>query len=380
MSALSPEGEVVLARLAEIADGPLSAASAMPPEMYHSVEILELERQRLFSRDWVSPGLAAEIPEPGDYLTWSIADQPVFCIRGRDNQVRTLSNVCRHRMMQLLAGSGNSKRIVCPYHAWSYDLDGRLVAANHMEETDGFDKADHCLPSIRTEVWHGWIYVTLNPEARPVAELLAPLGELVARYGIADYVPVHRVDAVWDTNWKFLTENFMEGYHLPVTHWATLGTWMPMDSVVFPDRRHEAFTYQLFEKDERSRYGRAHPDNTSLEDGWRNTTVMPTVFPSHMYILAPDHLWYLSLRPRGTSQVDLRFGIAVAPEQYASLEDPGAWVEELVAFFGDVCEEDRLVVEGIQRGSGSPLAEPGPLSWLEHELQDLMGYLVSRLT
>lgn len=379
MSGLSPEGEAVLARLAQIADGPLSDASAMPPEMYHSDEILELEQQRLFARDWVSPGLAAEIPDPGDYLTWLIAGQPVLSIRGRDNRVRTLSNVCRHRMMQLLEGSGNSRRIICPYHAWSYDLDGRLVAANHMEETAGFDKADHCLPEIRTEVWNGWIYITLNPEVPPVAELLEPLDNLVSRYGIADYVPVHRVDAVWDTNWKFLTENFMEGYHLPVTHWATLGTWMPMDSVVFPDRRHGAFTYQLFDKDERSRYGRAHPDNTNLEEGWRNTTVMPTVFPSHMYILAPDHLWYLSLRPRGTSQVDLRFGIAVAPEQYASLEEPDEWVAEMVSFFGDVCEEDRLVVEGIQKGSGAPLARPGPLSWLEHELQDLMGYLVDRL-
>jgi|TARA_B100001971_G_C18256550_1_gene582670 phenylpropionate dioxygenase-like ring-hydroxylating dioxygenase large terminal subunit len=369
----------VLARLRQVADGPLSAATAMPPEMYHSEEILHLEQQRMFAHDWVSPGLAAEIPEPGDYLTYSIADQPVFCMRGRDGEIRTFANVCRHRMMQLLDGSGNTGRIVCPYHAWSYDLDGRLAAANHMEATDGFDKADHCLPSIRTEVWNGWIYTTLDPDTPTVAELLAPLDDLVARYRIADYLPVHRADHVWDTNWKFLTENFMEGYHLPVAHWATLGTWMPMDSVVFPDRRHPAFTYQLFAKDERSRYGRAHPNNTSLEGEWRSTTVMPTVFPSHMYILAPDHLWYLSLRPRGTSQVDLRFGIAVAPEMYASLDDPDAWVAETVAFFADVCEEDRVVVEGIHEGSRAPLAVPGPLSWLEHELQDLMGYLADRL-
>ncbi len=352
----------------------------MPPAMYHDEEILELEQQRLFAHDWVCPGLAAEIPNPGDHLTYTIGDQPVFCIRGVDGRIRTLSNVCRHRMMQLVEGRGTARRIVCPYHAWSYDLDGRLVAANHMEHTDGFDKADHCLPEIRTEVWHGWIYVTLNPDAPPVADLLAPLDPLVARYGVADYIPVHTTDHVWDANWKLVVENFMEGYHLPVAHRETLGTWMPIDSTVFPDQRHPAFTYQTFTKDDRSLYGRAHPDNTSLDGHWRHTTVMPTVFPSHMYILAPDHLWYLSLRPKGTSHVDLRFGIAAAPEVHAALDDPEEWVADTVDFFSRVCDEDRAIVERIQQGTRAPLASPGRLSWLEHELHDLMGYLADRLT
>ena len=193
-------------------------------------------------------------------------------------------------------------------------------------------------------------------------------------------MPIHRVDEVWDGNWKFLTENFMEGYHLPVTHRVTLGTWMPMDSVVFPDERHGAFTYQMFEKDENAIYGRAHPDNDRLEGAWRSTTFMPTVFPAHMYILAPDHLWYLSLRPRGTGQVELRFGIALAPEVHASLVEPEAWITEMVDFFTAVCEEDRMVVEGIHAGSRSSLARPGPLSWLEHELHHFMGYLADHLT
>jgi len=347
--------------------------------MYHDDEILTLEHDRVFARDWVSPGLANEIPKPGDRLTWSIADRPVFCVRGTDGSIRTFSNVCRHRMMTLVDGDGTGLRITCPYHAWTYDLEGHLVGTNHMEDTDGFNEADVCLPEVRTEVWQGWIYCTLNSDALPVAELLAPMEEFVDRYRVPDYVPVHRQDETWGGNWKFLVENFMEGYHLPVAHRSTLGTWMPMDSVVFPDRRHEGFTYQMFEKDENARYGRAHPDNDRLEESWRSTTFMPTVFPSHMYILAPDHLWYLSLRPNGVDRVDLRFGIALAPEVYASLDDPEAWITEMVEFFTAVCEEDRRVVEGIHAGSRSPMASPGPLSWLEHEIHDLMGYLADRL-
>jgi len=375
----SSQTDEVLAGLRAVADGPLSAATNMPPAMYHDDEILTLERDRVFARDWVSPGLAAEIPKPGDRLTWSIADRPVFCVRGTDGLIRTFSNVCRHRMMTLVDGDGTGLRITCPYHAWTYDLEGHLVGTNHMEATDGFDEADVCLPEVRTEVWQGWIYSTLNSDALPVAELLAPMEEFVARYGVPDYVPVHRQDETWGGNWKFLVENFMEGYHLPVAHRSTLGTWMPMDSVVFPDRRHEGFTYQMFEKDENAQYGRAHRDNDRLEEPWRSTTFMPTVFPSHMYILAPDHLWYLSLRPDGVNRVDLRFGIALAPEVHASLDDPEAWITEMVGFFTAVCEEDRRVVEGIHAGSRSPMASPGPLSWLEHEIHDLMGYLADRL-
>ena len=375
-----PETGALLSGLRSVADGPLSAATNMPPAMYHSEAVLALEQERAFGRDWVSPGLAAEIPEVGDHLVWSIADQPVFCVRDGDGRVRTFSNVCRHRMMTLVVGDGNSRRITCPYHSWTYDLGGQLVGTNHMERTDGFDRADVCLPEIRTELWQGWIYCTLDDDAPSVADLLAPIESIVALYGVADYVPIHRVDEVWDGNWKFLTENFMEGYHLPVTHRVTLGAWMPMDSVVFPDERHGAFTYQMFEKDEHAIYGRAHSDNDRLEGAWRSTTFMPTVFPAHMYILAPDHLWYLSLRPRGTGQVELRFGIALAPEVHASLVEPETWIAEMVDFFTAVCEEDRTVVEGLHTGSRSSLATPGPLSWLEHELHHFMGYLADRLT
>ena len=379
MGELSRDTKTVLSELQRSAAGPLAHATAMPPGAYNDPAILELEREHIFSQDWVSPGLAADIPDPGDYLTYSVAGQPVFCVRGADGTIRTLSNVCRHRMMVLLQDRGQTRRVVCPYHAWTYDLQGKLIGAGHMDKTEGFDKADHCLPEIRTEIWNGWIYITLNPDAPSVADILKPLDPLVEHYQMANYVPVVQTDHVWKTNWKLLTENFMEGYHLPVAHKATIGTWMPMTSVNFPDEVHDGFTYQTFIKDENAVYGRAHPDNTRLEGDDRFTTVMPTVFPSHMYILAPDHLWYLSLRPKGTGEVHVRFGVAIAPEVHASLDSPIDWVADLIAFFDDVNAEDKFVVEGICRGSQAPDARPGPLSWLECEIHDFMRYLASRL-
>lgn len=367
--------EALLAQLSRLAKGPLSEATAMPPGLYHDPGIFALERDRLFARGWLCVGLAAEIPKTGDYLTFSINDQPVLVIRGEDGRIRALGNVCRHRMMRLVEGRGSCSRLVCPYHAWSYGLDGQLLAAPHMKRTPGFDPRQVHLAEIRCEIWQGWIYVTLDQEAESPETRLAALHDMVAPYDMAGYVPVAAQDHVWATNWKLLTENFMEGYHLPVTHRRTVGAWFPADDTEFPEASSPAFTFQTFTKTEDATYGRAHPANTRLEGRQRFTSVMPTVFPSHMYVLAPDHLWYLSLRPKSIGEVHVRFGAALAPEVMAGLNDREGFVAELIGFFDRVNAEDRVVVEGLYEGTGAPLAAPGRLSWLEREIHDFMGYL-----
>lgn len=380
--AISAAGQALLAELAGVARLEPKQALTIPPACYRSEEIHKLELARIFRADWLCPGLAAEIPAAGDYLTFSIADQPIFTIRDGDGRIRSFANVCLHRLMPLLAGRGNSRRITCPYHAWTYDLDGKVIGAGHMGRPPHFDKADYCLPEIRTEVWEGWIYVTLAKDAPPVAGLLAGLLPEVQRYRMAGYVPVAHQDHIWQTNWKLLVENFMEGYHLPVAHKATVGAWFPVEDTEFSPKVHAAFTYQTFTKDESATYGRAHKSNTALEGRWRFTSLMPTIFPTHMYVLAPDHFWYLSLRPRGTGEVHVRFGVALAPEVDAELvasKTKTKFVGDLVTFFDKVNAEDRVVVEGIYEGAGTPLAAQGPLSWLEREIHDFQIYLANRL-
>ena len=378
---LSPHALNILEGLHQVAVSTLDEAFTVPPAIYGDPEIAGLETECIFKAEWLCAGLAADIPNPGDYITWEIAGQPIFVIRGQDGGIHAYANVCLHRMMTLLRDRGNCRRITCPYHGWTYDTEGRVIGAGHMKGRDPeFDKKGYRLPEIRSEIWQGWIYVTLNAAAPSVASLLADLEPGVARYRLDKYVSVALQDHLWNTNWKLLTENFMEGYHLPVAHRETVGAWMPVDSVKFPDKVYDTFTYQTFEKDETAKYGRAHPDNTHLEGKWRYTTVMPTVFPTHMYVLAPDHMWYLSLRPGDIDHVHVRFGLAVAPEAYAALGDRRQeWLATTLAFFDKVNAEDKFVVEGIHRGSSSPLARSGPFSWLEREIHDFAGYLDRRL-
>jgi choline monooxygenase len=377
----SPHAQQILNGLRQVAESTLEEAFTVPPAIYADEEIHRLELEQIFKREWVCPGMAADIPNAGDYLTWNVAGQPVFVIRSKDGSIRTYANVCLHRMMTLLEGKGCAQRITCPYHGWTYDTEGKVIGAGYMAGRDPeFDKKGYRLPEVRTEVWQGIIYVTLNPDAPSVKELLSALEPEVARFKLDKYVPFETQDHIWNTNWKLLTENFMESYHLPVAHKETVGAWCPVDQSTFPEHTNLAFTWQTFEKDETATYGRAHKDNTHLEGKWRYTSLMPTVFPTHMYVLAPDHMWYLSLMPKGAQQVQVRFGALVAPEVKAALADGYEdWRQKTVAFFDKVNAEDKFVVEGIHKGSASPLARPGPFSWLEREIHDFTKYLDLKL-
>ena len=370
----------VLTALRRLAATPLDAATAPPKAIYTLPEMAAHEMDRIFATEWLCAGRADEVPNPGDYMAFECGDQPLIIIRGVDGSISARSNICRHRMMRLVEGCGNARKFTCPYHAWTYNLDGQLVGAAYMDRTSCFNKSDIQLPAVRCEEYLGWIYVCLDPDVAPVADMLVELTEKLLPYNMQDYVTIFTEDHVWDTNWKCLTENFMEGYHLPVAHRDTVGGHFPVEETLFDERGSFAhFTSQLFVKTGTAPVGTAHPDNTSLTGKWRNVSVMPTFFPSHMYVLAPDHLWYLALQPDGPGRTRIRYGAALAPEVLAAQTDPQSYIAETKAFLDAIQLEDKQVVEGIFVGAKAPLSSPGPLSWLERENHEFTQYLARRL-
>ena len=370
----------VLTSLKKLAATPLEAATAPPKAIYTLPDITAHEMDRIFASEWLCAGRADELPNPGDYMAFECGAQPLIIIRGADDALSARSNICRHRMMRLVEGRGNTRKFTCPYHAWTYNLEGQLVGAAYMDRTTCFNKSDIQLPAVRCEEYLGWIYVCLDPDVEPVAHMLADLTEKLLPYNMQDYVTIFTEDHVWDTNWKCLTENFMEGYHLPVAHRDTVGGHFAVEETQFDGRgSFPHFTSQLFVKTGTAPVGTAHPDNTSLTGKWRNISVMPTVFPSHMYVLAPDHLWYLALQPDGPGRTRIRYGAALAPELLAAQSDPETYIAETKTFLDAVQLEDKNVVEGIFAGAKAPLSSPGPLSWLERENHEFTQYLARRL-
>jgi len=374
---VTPERRDAVKALTAGAQAPFDHARAMPPSVYTSPEILARERERIFAYEWICVGRASAVPNPGDYLTCEIADQPIIVVRDLDGVLHALSNVCLHRMSILLEGTGRVRSIVCPYHAWTYNLDGTLRAAPQMERTSSFCLDAYRLPELRVEIWRGWIYVTLDPSRPPVAEHLAELDPLIARYGMEDYVETFREEHVWDTNWKILAENFMESYHLPMLHHATVGPQSRIEEMECPPGL-PAFSYHWLTKDASLPIGNAHPDNKRLEGDWRRTVALLAIYPTHLISLTPGYFWYLLLSPRGVGRVHIVFGGGLAPEFF---HDPlGAQhLSTLKSLLDAVNAEDRKGVEAVFRGVQAPLARPGHLSYLERPNYDFARYLAANL-
>jgi phenylpropionate dioxygenase-like ring-hydroxylating dioxygenase large terminal subunit len=355
---------------------PFERAHAMPPSVYTSPEFLNRELSDVFAKDWVSIGRASALKNPGDYVAYELAGQPIFVTRDGEGRLRALSNVCRHRMSTLLEGNGNRRAITCPYHGWSYNLDGTLRGAPAMTRNAGFRKEDYRLPAIRCEEWLGWVMVTLNAAASPVASVLSEVEGLIADYQMENYVEVFREEHVWDTNWKILAENFMESYHLPVCHAGTIGRLSKLEEMVCPPGR-PWFNSHTILKDDTLKIALAHPTNTRMQGERRRMTYLLAIYPGLLITLTPGYMWYLCLHPRGPGQVHMVFGGGMAPE-FVNSQEAQAHFKQFKALLDKVNVEDRGCTERVFHGVSAGRAEAGHLSHLERPNYDFAQYLAER--
>ena len=356
---------------------PFEQARAMPKSVYTSEDFNQQELENIFRKDWFCAGRASTLANPGDYLTLELAGQPIMVIRDKDNTLRAQSNVCLHRMSTLLEGSGNTKTIVCPYHAWTYNLDGSMRGAPAMTKNEAFCKDKLKLPQFKCEIWLGWIMVSLNPDAKPVSRELGELEAMIDDFALGSYVQTFSENHLWDTNWKVLAENFMESYHLPVCHSGTIGWSVDLEKMDCP-LSPPSFNYHTILKDPEFKLSVAHPDNTRLVGERRITTYLMSVYPSLFITLTPGYFWYLSLHPQGPGKVRILYGGGMSPD-FANDPEAEVMLAQTKALLDDVNEEDRGCTEKVYRGLCSGLSAPGPLSHLERPNFDFAKYLASRV-
>ena len=191
----------------------------LPASWYADPEVFAKERAGIFARHWQLFAHESRLPAPGDYVAGMLAGYPVVVIRGRDGQVRGFHNVCRHRAAQLVPdGVGHAKSLVCPYHGWSYDGEGRLIKARDFGEDPGLDPAAMGLFPLRTETWKGLVFVCLDRKAPSLVDWLGPVAVMAKDYPLEKYRFYRDKIREVDVDWKTYGDNYLEGYHLELMH------------------------------------------------------------------------------------------------------------------------------------------------------------------
>ena len=198
----------------------LSEAHTLPSWLYTNPEVLEVEKREIFSKTWQYAGHISQFNKPGDYITTEVADRPIIITYGHDGEIRAFYNVCSHRAAKLLEGEGNKAIISCPYHAWTYRLDGSLNRAPNMKGVDNFEEKDFCLKGIKLELFESFIFINLNPDAPSMSEQFADLFQHVKKYDLGSFKRVRVKETVCQSNWKIGIDNYLECDHCSIVHKA----------------------------------------------------------------------------------------------------------------------------------------------------------------
>ena len=242
-----------------------------------------------------------------------------------------------------------------------------------MDGVAGFDMARCRLPSFRAEVWESFIFVNLDNNAQPLAPRLAELMPHVRNYRQAERTLLHSTEEVWRTNWKCLTENFMESYHISVTHRHTIHPYMPSAKARKVPGNGAFTAYKGGYTSSAPQRGEYPPDLTSEE---QRSSLLYCVFPSFVVSYAPDITIYLCLQPKTVDEVAIRWGITGY-----GLHPQSAQAKEYIAFCDDFNAEDRATLEAVQKGLKSRFFTPGPLAPTNYEgtVWDFYQFMASRL-
>jgi choline monooxygenase len=323
----------------------LDRGVSLPASWYTDSSITDREHNRIFRRSWQYVGRLAQVAQVGDYFTALAVDLPIVVVRGGQG-LNAFVNVCRHRRHEVMSGAGNRKAMQCPYHAWTYDLDGCLKAAPRSDREESFRKEDLPLLPVRVDTWGPFVFVNPDLQARPLADYVGELPQVIAQSGLdLNNLKFHaREEWESDANWKVMIENYLECYHCPVQH--------PGFSAVInvdPDT-YQLQTYEWFS----SQTGPAR--QSALEGMGKQLAYDPrgAVTQAQYHMLWPNLT--ISINP-GLPNLSLDVWMPDGPnrtrgfsEHYFGPDVPAEWAEQLRAFNKQVGAEDDALTSSVQRG------------------------------
>ena len=339
-----------------------AGAKSLSQRYFISPEIFSEEQKKIFSRQWVLVGHQSQIAQAGDYLTAEVAGESLIIVRDKRGAIHGFYNVCRHRGSRLIEKRhGQSAAIQCPYHAWTYALDGRLIGAPHMDEVPDFDKADYSLHAVNIAAWEGFIFVNLADSPAPLAEWFKPLGAKFARWNLSALRSAKRIEYDVRANWKLIFENYSECYHCGGVH-PELSKISPYDSAE-NDLTEGPFLggfMRIAKGKSLTMSGNACAlamDQFGEEDF--RFVFYYSIFPNMLLSLHPDYVMVHQLLPQSPERTLILCDWFFHPEAFKRGDfDP----DDAIEFWDMVNKQDWHVCELSQRGIASRAYKPGPYS------------------
>ena len=358
---------------------------ALPAWVYHNADLGRLELERILLPSWQIVCHVNSIPQTGDYQTFDLGPESIVAVRDRDGRIRAFHNVCRHRGARLLDGAGSCPgALTCPYHGWSYRLDGALLGMPVRESFPGLERARYGLRAVHVDTAFGFVFACLatgDPPPR-VAQVWGKLADELAPYRCADMVPLAPITTdVWNVDWKVAMDNYLESYHVPLGHPGLYRLLTPDydDQASVPgvargtgwlrEQRSPRWSEGLYQALIGGAARELPPDRRRC---WRFYSALPNLGID----VYPEQMDFFQVLPHGPGRCLIRgatFGLPGPSRALRAARFLSGRINR------QVNDEDKWLCERVQRGLGSGSYTPGPLSTLEHCVREVHDLLRARI-
>ena len=353
----------------------INEANGLPNECYLNDEYFKIERERVFFNNWIVVGVSSSVPEIGDAKPFDLMGVPLLILRDKNNKIRVFHNVCSHRGMILVNEECKLKNTIrCPYHSWSYNFNGELIATPHVggmniHEADGFIKSKSNLKEVSTHIWMDLIFININKNKKNFEESIHPLEQQWSKFISKEDQKLirHAKDFGYfnmevQSNWKLAIENYCESYHLPWVH-------PELNRVSnLKDHYHIEDLAETFSGQGSNKYSQQFDGNKKLStfpnwpnDLYKNSEYV-SLFPNVMLGIHVDHFYAFWLEPLSNNNTREHFEMYYVGDESASSDEYKEIRKKNFVFWQEVMNEDVEVIEGMQKGRRSPAYNGGNFS------------------
>jgi choline monooxygenase len=377
---------------------PVDLASTLIPDAYTAPGFFDVERERVFAGSWIAIGTVDQVERTGQVILADVAGRPIFVTRNREGRLRGFHNVCRHRATKLLDGEcgvERTRKIRCPYHSWTYDLDGNCLGTPLFEGSDvppdqqgvfdmssvkGFDKADYGLLPVRVEAWGFLVFVNLDPEASDLAEQLGDLPYRLAGHRLDEWRTRRRRRYDVAANYKLIAENFMEYYHLPWVHPELIKVSRLADHYRWQGRgMYTGMCTTPISRNGADGGWEGLPPMSGLSEADATAARFVWLFPNTALVVLPNHAFVLFVHPTGPDRTVEEAVILTHPDSVRdACADEG--LDQLERFWDLVNRQDLEIVERVQQGIANPAYTGGRMCYrFEEPLHRFQNMVIDRM-